>query len=96
MVGTNSSFLPIAVLRTASAMYLFASRQQKDVDINQMSKNARNLHYPAHNNDDIELFLLNVINGKDDLKDKRQAYYNRVLKPIGRSACENIIHEILH
>lgn len=96
MIHDCGSFMIEYLYTHNPVMYLYTSRQQKDVDINQMSQNARNLHYPARTNADIELFLQNVISGKDELKDKRLDYYNKDLKPIGSSACENIIYEILH
>lgn len=51
-------------------------------------------HYLAYNENDIENFIHNVIDGVDPLKDKRSKFVNEVLKPKG-SPSQNIINDIL-
>lgn len=51
-------------------------------------------HYLAHNEQDIEQFIQNVINGVDPLKEQRTKFVNEVLMPKG-SPSLNIINDIL-
>ena len=51
-------------------------------------------HYLANNEQDIEQFIQNVINGVDPLKDQRTKFVNEVLMPKG-SPSQNIIDDIL-
>jgi len=51
-------------------------------------------HYFAHNEQDIELFIQNVINDIDPLKEQRSKFVNDVLMPKG-SPSQNIIDDIL-
>lgn len=51
-------------------------------------------HYLAHNEQDIEQFIQNVINGVDPLKEQRTKFVNEVLMPKG-SPSQNIIDDIL-
>lgn len=60
------------------------------------AKEAYELHYHAKTEEDIEGFVLNVINGEDVLKEKRIEFRERcLLPPNGRTACENIVNAIL-
>jgi len=52
------------------------------------------LYYFAYNEQDIELFVNNVINGVDPLKEQRTKFVNNVLMPKG-SPSQNIIDDIL-
>lgn len=51
-------------------------------------------YYFSYNENDIELFVTNVINGIDPLKDQRTKFVNEVLMPKG-SPSQNIIDDIL-
>lgn len=52
-------------------------------------------HYLAHNTQDIEQFILDVIGGIDPLKEQRTKFINEVLMPIG-SPSQNILDDILY
>ena len=56
---------------------------------------AYNLHYHANSKEDIEQFILNVIDGIDDKRAEREEYISKYLTPPGGSACDNIINAIL-
>lgn len=54
------------------------------------------LHYKGKSQTEIEQFIQNIIDGKDPLKEERQAFYeSNLLPPGGKSACENIIDSVL-
>lgn len=53
-----------------------------------------NHYYLAHHKQDIEQFVINVINGIDPLKEQRTKFVNEVLMPKG-SPSQNIINDIL-
>lgn len=76
-------------------MYLVRDEQHTD-NLNEMAKEAFSLYYHGHNTTDIELFIQNVINEVDPLRESRQRFYDTSLRPpYGKTACDNIIHAIL-
>lgn len=76
-------------------MYLVKKDQEYDYP-NWQTQEALRLHYKAMSPTDIENFIQNVINGKDDLKEERDSFVNNYLTPPnGKSACDNIIDAIL-
>lgn len=57
---------------------------------------AYQVHYHAMNEDGIERFIQQVINGEDPKKGARDAFFDKYLQlPYGKSASENIINTIL-
>ncbi|NPE25743.1 hypothetical protein HPS54_09495 [Prevotella sp. PCHR] len=61
-----------------------------------LNKEAFKLHYKAKTQREIELFIQNVINGIDSLKQEREAFFKEnLMPPHGKTACENIINSIL-
>lgn len=65
-------------------------------DQNEFGRLANQLHYRARNEEDIECFVINTINGVDPRKAERSDFYNRyLLPPNDKTACENIISTIL-
>ncbi len=52
-------------------------------------------YYKAYNEQDIELFIQNVISGVDPLKEQRTKFVNDVLMPKGGMPSENIINDII-
>lgn len=76
-------------------MYLVKDKKHND-NLTELGKEAYNLHYHAWNPSDIEKFIIDVIHGKDEKKEKREAFYSQYLiPPGGRSACDNVIEAIL-
>ena len=65
-------------------------------DLNEFGRMAFDLHYKGRCEEDIEAFINNVIEGKDDMKEVREKFYNDyLLPPDGNSASDNIIKAIL-
>ena len=76
-------------------MYLTKNEHHAD-GLNTFGKMAFDLHYKGKCEEDIELFINNVIEGKDEMKEARERFYqDYLLPPDGHSASENIIEAIL-
>lgn len=76
-------------------LYLLNDEQHTD-SLNEFATEAFNLHEKAIRHEDIEHFVQNVIEGKDNNKKQRDAFYRKYLiPPYGNSACDNIISAIL-
>lgn len=77
---------------------MFLTKDGKDYDslMYDFSKKAFDLCYKGSDERDIEAFINSVINGEDPLKGERELFYNKyLLPPNGKSACQNIIDDIL-
>ena len=60
------------------------------------AREAFDLHYKGKTREDIESFILDVIDEKDPLKEKRARFKEQnLIPPNGKTACENIIDSIL-
>ncbi len=76
-------------------MYLMR-KQGRDVIYNDFGQKAFDLHYKGYTKEQIELFIQNVIQGVDPMKEEREKFYNEYLiPPYGKTACQNIINAIL-
>lgn len=76
-------------------MYL-TKDEDHEHNMNSCGKRAFQLHYKGRTHNDIESFIQDVIEGKDELKPAREAFLQEsLLPPNGQSACENIMHAIL-
>jgi CDP-glycerol glycerophosphotransferase (TagB/SpsB family) len=76
-------------------MYLTKDEHHAD-GLNDFGKMAFDLHYKGSCEEDIEAFINDVIEGRDEMKEKRKKFYNDyLLPPNGNSASENIIKAIL-
>ena len=76
-------------------LYIEKERSHAD-NMNEFGLMAYNLHYKAHSKEDIENFILNVINDIDPLNNKRVDFFNDyLLPPNNNTACDNIINSIL-
>ena len=76
-------------------MYL-VNEKFREEGLNEFGRRAFELHYLGKNAKEIEDFITNVIEGKDDLKSAREAFYQEcLLPPDGNNASENIINAIL-
>ena len=76
-------------------MYLVNDKFREE-GLNEFGRRAFELHYLGKNAKEIEVFITNVIRGKDDLKSAREAFYQEcLLPPDGNNASENIINAIL-
>ncbi|MBR3027387.1 MAG: CDP-glycerol glycerophosphotransferase family protein [Bacteroidales bacterium] len=76
-------------------MYL-VNEKFREEGLNEFGRRAFELHYLGKNAKEIEDFITNVIEGKDDLKSAREAFYQEcLLPPEGNNASNNIINAIL-
>jgi len=76
-------------------MYL-VNEKFREEGLNEFGRRAFELHYLGKNAKEIEVFITNVIRGKDDLKSAREAFYQEcLLPPEGNNASNNIINAIL-
>lgn len=65
-------------------------------DLNEFGAMAFDLHYKGRCKEDIETFINKVIEGRDEMKEAREKFYNDyLLPPDGYSATDNIIKAIL-
>jgi len=95
MIHDCGSFMIEYLYTQNPVLYLYLDKHHNDI-INKQSIEALEAHYEGWNKDDIELFIQNVIEGKDDMVEKRKLYYNKyLLPPNNKTACENIINAIL-
>ena len=76
-------------------MYLVRDEHHKD-NMTSIATHAFDLHYKGLSREDIETFIQNVIKGIDPLAEERRSFLGKDLQiPYGKSACDNIIAEIL-
>lgn len=76
-------------------MFLDAANYRME-DQNEFGRLAFKMHYRGRNEEDIERFLQNVIQGVDPMKAERDEFYHQyLLPPNGKRASENIIDTIL-
>lgn len=96
MIHDCGSFTMEYLFTGNPVMYLERPGADYSKGYNEMHIRAHALHYHGHNREDIEQFILNVINGTDPLKPEREKYRRDYLIPPGdRSATDNIIDAIL-
>lgn len=76
---------------------LYLGNYDREAQSNEVGKRAYRCFYVGKSVDDIETFILRIIEGKDDtLVDKRKAFYDEVLlPPNGKSVAENMLDEIV-
>ena len=76
-------------------MYLVNEKFNED-NLNEFGRRAFELHYLGRDAKEIEAFITNIIEGKDDLKNAREQFYQEcLLPPDGNNASENIINAII-
>lgn len=81
---------------TQNPVLYLENSSQHTTNMCSYAKTAYDLHYKAHSVQDIEQFIINVINGVDSMQYERNNYFQRYLiPPHGKTACENIINAIL-
>lgn len=65
-------------------------------NLTKFATQAYNLHYKGRCKEDIEKFILDVINENDPLQLERERFYHsQLVTPNGKTACENILNAIL-
>lgn len=95
MIHDSGSFL-IEYLYTKKPVM----RTMNDVDpktmYNDFALDALEVYYKAYNEQDIEQFIQNVIDGVDPMKEARDKFYQeRLLPPNGKLPSENIVNDII-
>lgn len=98
MIHDCSSFTNEYMFTCNPVMYLLHDNSNShSSNLNTFTQKAFGLHYKGLTHDDIELFIRNVIDGKDALLDQRMEYYDEFLKPLnGKTSVENIMEAILY
>ena len=95
MIHDCGSFM-IEYHYTRNPILFLLNEANQNKDINEFGRMAFDLHYKGRCRKDVEDFIENVIDGKDEMKPLREAFYNNhLLPPNGKSASENIIKAIL-
>ena len=95
LIHDCSSFTIEYMYMDNPVMYLLRDEHHGD-NMLPYAKEAFDLHYKGRTHEDIEQFIVNVIEGNDSLKEKRARFKEKhLLPPNGKTACENIIDSIL-
>jgi hypothetical protein len=95
MIHDCGSFIEEYHVTGNPVMYLIR-KEEGTHDWNETVDEAYRLHQFGKTKEDIERFIINVIEGKDESKDKRIAFFrNNLTSPYGKTAAENIIECIL-
>lgn len=95
MIHDSGSFL-IEYLYTKKPVM----RTMNDIDpqtlFNDFALDALEVYYKGYNEQDIEQFIQNVIDGVDPMKEARDKFYQeRLLPPNGKLPSENIVNDII-
>lgn len=95
MIHDCGSFT-VEYLYTGNPVMYLVKDEHTDDTKSAYVKEAYNLHYKGRTHEEIERFIIDVIDGNDPLKERRQQYYQTTLMPPhGKTACENIINSLL-
>lgn len=97
MIHDCSSFTCEYTYMQKPVMYLLKGKDDRHRDtVNRMTQRAFDLHYKGFEETDIERFIVQVIEGRDEMAlERKQFFEHHLLPPGGKSACENIIEAIL-
>ena len=96
MIHDCGSFIMEYLYTNNPVLYIMRNKNLADT-FNSAYKKALSLHYQAWTLQEIEEFILNVINGKDLMKQKRDYFKESYLvPPNGKSASDNIIDCLLY
>ncbi len=74
-------------------------RTYNDVDpepfLNSFANECLSVYYKGYNESQVEQFIVNLINGVDELSDNRNAFYDKILAPAdGMMPSQNILNDI--
>lgn len=97
MIHDCSSFL-VEYMYTEKPVLFLEERQHtpEEMHLGKFSYDSYMSHYHASTYEQIETFISNVLDGNDNMKQKRDYYFKKYLVPSGnRTACGNIINVIL-
>ena len=95
MIHDSGSFI-IEYLYTKNPVMYLIEDDKLDKSTNKQTRIAIDVHYKGKTTTEIESFIQNVIEGKDEKKQDRINYFHSYLKPSGnKTVCENVIDAIL-
>lgn len=97
MIHDCSSFTVEYMYTCKPVMYLNRENVDRhDYNLCNFAKQAYRLHYMGYNENDIENFIVNVVNGHDVKATARQSFWrHNLIPPNGKTASKNIIDAIL-
>lgn len=97
IIHDSASFLLEYLYMNNPSMYLVKGEDSSITDgMYDYVKEAFNCYEKGHREDEIELFIENIIQGEDSKKNNRSAFVKEVLLPPGgKTACDNIIDSLL-
>jgi len=81
---------------TQNPVMMLVNDTPREEKTNIFAKMALDMHYMGRNKEDVEKFILDVINGQDDMKEVRGSFYQDYLLPPNGMASDNIINHILY
>lgn len=86
----------IEYLYTHNPVLYLTKETEHNTSLTRFAREAFDLHYKARTHSEIEQFVLNVIAGSDVKRAERERFFGEQLcPPNGKTACQNIIDEIL-
>lgn len=89
------SFIGEYLYTRKPAMFLSNGRPF-DHQYNELAQKCLENYYIGKNKKDVEKFIINLINGEDPLKEKREKFFKEeLLPPNGKLASQNIIDDLL-
>ena len=95
MIHDCSTFTQEYMYANRPVMYLLRGEHHAD-NLNPFARATFELHVHGRSCEDIENFVLDVINDVDVKKSEREQFYlSEMLPPHGKTACENIVNCIL-
>lgn len=95
MVHDSGSFL-IEYLYVRKPVMRMMNGDDMDKVLNSFARRCFDVYYKGYNEDDVEEFINNVINGIDPMKNVRDKHYREELAPINeKMPSENIVDDIL-
>lgn len=81
---------------TQNPVLYLMQNSQDEIPINEQTIEAKKAHYQGWSKEDIEKFIINVINEIDLMRDVRKSFYDKyLLPPNSQTACNNILNLIL-
>jgi len=81
---------------TQNPVMMLVNDTPREEKTNRFARMALDMHYMGRNKEEVEKFILDVINGNDDMKEARTSFYHDYLLPPNGMASENIINQILY
>ncbi|MDE7089874.1 MAG: CDP-glycerol glycerophosphotransferase family protein, partial [Prevotella sp.] len=95
IIHDSGSFIGEYLFTRKPAMYLSNGRPFNE-QYNQLAQKCLDNYYIGRSKEDIEKFIIDVIEGKDPLKEKREIFdYKELLPPNGKLASENIMDDLI-